>query len=433
VIVSNGPPASHYNVVVLSEGYTSAQLAQFRSDATNAVNSLFSREPFLEYRPYFNAFAIAVASAESGSDHPSYPLTKKTYFNSTYDSSDRIITIPAGTNGQLKVDALLKTNMPNCDLAVLLVNDLVPGGSDGAEKTAIVSASGIADIMAHETAHVVAGLGDEYTLAFPGYPDVEEPNTTRETNRTSVKWKAWIADTTPVPTPATEEFQDVVGLFEGAHYHETGWYRPKLNCTMQSQYTPEFCEVCREALVLAFYGKVRPLASGSPQQSRLFPSNAVPVVFAVNLLQPATHSLSVEWQLNGATITNANSTNITLFPATLEAGTNTVEAIIADTTPFVRTDPGGLLRQTNTWTLRNDLSYTPPEIVLSGAGWTPDGSFAFTLSGTALQASIEGSTNLLNWVLLDTCTLVNGPIRWTNAGPAWSGARFFRGRVADVQ
>ena len=66
-ILTNGPTANRVNVAILSEGYTSAQLGQFLVDATNTVNALLAGEPFSEYRPYFNAFAISVASAQSGS------------------------------------------------------------------------------------------------------------------------------------------------------------------------------------------------------------------------------------------------------------------------------------------------------------------------------------------------------------------------------
>ena len=96
-ILTNGPVSNRLNVVVLSEGYTTTQLAQFLVDATNAVNALLAHPPYQEYRNYFNAFAIKVASSQSGSDHPSWPTasTANTYFNSTYDAAyDRLITIP---------------------------------------------------------------------------------------------------------------------------------------------------------------------------------------------------------------------------------------------------------------------------------------------------------------------------------------------------
>jgi hypothetical protein len=178
-ILTNGPVSNRLNIVVLSEGYTSNQLAQFAVDATNAVNALLSHPPYQEYRSYFNAFAIKVASNESGSDHPADPLYHDTYFNSSYDPvSDRLITIPPNfadsnySHGQGKVDALLQTNMPNCHLPILLVNDITDGGSDGFNKTAITSIGyELPEILTHETGHVLANLGDEYTTPYPGSPD----------------------------------------------------------------------------------------------------------------------------------------------------------------------------------------------------------------------------------------------------------------------
>ena len=145
-ILTNGPVSNRLNIVVLSEGYTTSQLAQFSVDATNAVKGLLSHPPYQEYRSYFNAYAIKVASTQSGSTHPADGITNNTYFNSIYDPAwDFLITIPPNwadanySHGQGKVDALLQTFMPNCQLPVLLVNDSTYGGSDGFYKTAIAS------------------------------------------------------------------------------------------------------------------------------------------------------------------------------------------------------------------------------------------------------------------------------------------------------
>src|SRR5437016_3948921 len=265
-ILTNGPVSNRLNIVLLSEGYTTNQLPQFLADATNAVNALLSHPPYLEYRSYCNAFAISVASAQSGSDHPSYPQYRNTYFNSTYDLTDVRITIPTNSTGQGKVDALLKTFVPRCHLPILLVNDVARGGSDGFDKTAVVSSSAIAIesslgqpyILTHESGHVLANLGDEYTNSYPGFPNTEEPNTTRETRRDFIKWKAWISTNTPIPTPATDSAD--IGLFQAAHYHRTNCSRPKLNSAMGAVGTP-FCDVCREALTLAFYKRGRPVDS----------------------------------------------------------------------------------------------------------------------------------------------------------------------------
>src|SRR5207302_10756822 len=70
-ILTNGPVSNRLNIVILSEGYTTNQLPQFLADATYAVNTLLSHPPYEEYSNYCNAFAIQVASSQSGSDHPS--------------------------------------------------------------------------------------------------------------------------------------------------------------------------------------------------------------------------------------------------------------------------------------------------------------------------------------------------------------------------
>src|ERR1035437_7206808 len=127
-ILTNGPTSNRLNVVELSESYISNELAQFSADATNAVNAILSHPPYQEYSAYFNAYAIKVASSQSGSDHPSWGSYVSTYFSSSYDSlSDILITIPADSTGQGRVDALFQTYMPRCQLPVLLVNDPTPG------------------------------------------------------------------------------------------------------------------------------------------------------------------------------------------------------------------------------------------------------------------------------------------------------------------
>ena len=142
-ITTNGPASNRVNLVILAEGYRTDQYPQFLADATTAANMLLTNAPYGEYRSYFNTFAIAVPSVEAGSDHPSYPAFKNTYFNSTFGPSDYYLTIPADSQGQGKVDALINTYLPQADLVVLLVNDdTLAGGSDGGGKTAIVSRAG---------------------------------------------------------------------------------------------------------------------------------------------------------------------------------------------------------------------------------------------------------------------------------------------------
>ena len=429
-ILTNGPVSNRLNIAVLSEGYTASQLAQFPVDATNAVNALLSHLPYQEYRSYFNAFAIKVASNESGSDHPASGVYHDTYFNSTYDPvSDYLITIPADSTGQGKVDALLQTFLPNCQLPILLVNDPTGGGSDGFYKTAIASTAVVfyetpplpPGILTHETGHVLANLGDEYTTSYPGFPDTEEPNTTQQTNRLLIKWKAWISTNTPIPTPNTVG-EGVVGLFEGAHYHTTNWYRPELNCAMGSLGVP-FCSVCSEALVLAIYQRVRPVDGFSPASTNFSVTTMQALAFSLTLLQPATHNLNVQWFTNGVSRSGATNLGFTLSPQSFVNGTNWVSALVKDNTALVRNDPTNLLSQTVTWTVNVSL----PQLRLDSPLWLTGGRFVFRVAGYAPQGVvIQSSTNLSTWVPLATNSLVGGQLWRTNSAASSSFRTFYR-------
>jgi hypothetical protein len=430
-ILTNGPVSNRLNIVVLSEGYTTNQLAQFAVDATNAVNALLSHQPYQEYSNYFNAFAIKVASNQSGSAHPTGPpYTTYTYFNSIYETNSDLITIPPNfadanySDGQGKVDALLQTFMPKCNLPVLLVNDRSDdGGSDGFDKTAIVAVTyELPEILTHETGHVLANLGDEYTNAYPGFPDTEEPNTTQQTNRSLIKWNAWISPNTPIPTTPPDSYPDVIGLFEGAHYHTTGWYRPKLDCLMRHPYVP-FCEVCSEALVLAIYQRVRPVDGFSPASTNFSVSTTQALAFSLSLLQPATHNLNVQWFTNGVPRTGATNLSFTLLPQSFANGTNWVSAVVKDNTPLVRNDPTNLLSQTLSWAVNVSL----PQLRLDSPLWLTGGKFAFRIVGTAPQGVVvQSSTNLSNWAPVVTNSLVGGQLWYTNSAAGSSPRKFYR-------
>jgi hypothetical protein len=441
-IVTNGPATNRVNLVFFAEGYTNGELAAFLNDATNAANDFLSAAPYSEYSNYFNVFAVFTNSAHTGSTHlisQSY-AHGFTYFNSSYDdSSDYYITIPPNTvdanpaHGQGEINSLLWTNYrsillsTNNNLPALLVNDPVDGGSDGGSsdygRTAISSIGNVGYILVHESGHTLGGLGDEYTLAYPGYStNDDEPNTTVQTNLADIKWKAWVADGTPLPTPLLIDYEDAVGLFVGAHYHTNGWYRPSENCCMQS-FGVGFCPVCQEALVLAIYGKVRPIDQRQPATNSLTVTSPQKLSFSLSLLQPATHALSVQWRTNGVAVGGATNPALDLWPAQLGNGTKTVEADVWDATGLVRTDTGNVLKQTNLWT----LSVALPVLQIDSLEWLANGCFSLRVTGSApAGVVIQLSTNLTQWLAVQTGALSGGKWFYTNAGAAAAPKRFFR-------
>ncbi len=107
-------------------------------------------------------------------------------------------------------------------------------------------------VIVHEFGHAFAGLADEYEepdnpLALLYNLDVEpwEPNITTLVDFES-KWADLVAPGTPIPTPNTNQYNNVVGAFEGGGYLSQGMYRPQRNCMMRD-YAP-FCAVCNRTL-----------------------------------------------------------------------------------------------------------------------------------------------------------------------------------------
>jgi hypothetical protein len=274
--------------------------------------------------------------------------------------------------------------MPQYDIVALIVNDTEYGGSGGFPLIASVNTSS-AEIAIHELGHSFSGLGDEYSTAYPGYPDIEEPNTTMQTNRALIKWTSWILPTTLVPTPDVSSNSTVVGLFEGAHYHTTGWYRPKRSCKMRSLGVP-FCEVCSETLVKSIYGQIRPIETTSPATNNvIILTNAASVSLSVSNIAPSTHTLSVQWFTNNIAVSGVTSTVFTVPGFALPSGTNLVRADVTDATSFVRNDSSQVLKDTRTWRVASVFA-APRLSAVGGPGqvtisWTANAS-GFVLEST---------------------------------------------------
>lgn len=416
-VLTNGPTNKRINIVFLSEGYTTNELEQFRRDATNTANALLTVPPFDGFRSYFNAYAIAVASVESGSDHPSTGIARNTYFNSTYESygTAQLLTIPPNdrdgsyANGQGKVTALLNQFMPEWDIVVLIVNDTVYGGAGGQYMTVSKHASA-PEIARHELGHSFAGLGDEYSTPYPGYPATEEPNTTRETNRNAVKWKAWIDPGTPVPTPVGSTTAASVGLFEGAHYNATGWYRPKNSCKMRTLGTA-YCEVCQETLVKSIYSRMGTIQGQAPTSLLANLVAASSRSFQVETPAPQGRALKVRWTFNGTPLTNT-TTNVVISTAQLVAGTNTIKVDVTDDTTMVRTDPSDFLHDSQTWQV---VVAPGAQLRLIAPTLLGDGRMVFNVTGKAPNGfKIQASANFATWTNLISSGPLDGSITLTN-------------------
>lgn len=352
-ITETGPRTARLNLVMLSEGYTASELAanKFKNDATTISNALLTTEPFKSYRPFFNVYGIAVASAESGADQGAAGGSRNTYFNATFNSYgiDRLLTIDS--TGYSRATSLLNALVPERDIVLVIVNDSKYGGSGG--SIAVTSTNPSApEIAIHEIGHSFAGLGDEYD--YDGSVPSEDPNTTQETRRSFIKWNHWINAGTPIPTAETSAYGNgLVGLFEGAAYNPTGWYRPTLTSKMNELGEP-FYAVNEEAIVLSIYGRVSPLTSSSPASSTIAVSQPdQSLVFTVDgpSVAATAPAITVQWKLDGVVVAGQTGRTLTLLSNTVGNGTHSLVADVSDPTPKVRKDTANLLKDSRSWTL----------------------------------------------------------------------------------
>lgn len=333
-----GSTNNHINIVFLAEGYQQSEMSKFHYDVLKATNALFNISPYEEYKTFFNVYAIDVPSEQSGTDHPksaddcptdSEIFEADTYFNSTFDGSvHRLLVI--GNSG--KARSVLRNTIPNWDIAFVVVNHAMYGGSGG--TWAVFSThSSAPQIAIHEVGHSFANLADEYDYGGGGR---EGPNVTSITDRSNIKWKNWIKDSTPIPTPETNSYNNVIGLFEGASYEVSDWYRPKLNCMMKSLGS-SFCEVCKEQTILTIYDLVEPYSGYHPRSGPIEISHNYQGLFEVDTRKLPANTISLNWYLDSSLVAT-NARYYRVRGAHLSDGGHVLIAKIADSTSMVRTD-----------------------------------------------------------------------------------------------
>jgi hypothetical protein len=389
-VEANGARGSRVNLVFLSEGYTSVEMGQFAADVQAALDFLFTKEPWVRYRSYCNIYRIQVASNQSGTDSTYEPRTgpkvyRDTYFHSGFvtDNIDRLNII--SFEGETRAYSLLNQHVPEYDIPIVMVNDPSYGGSGGpvAVTTTHADSSGI---LEHELGHSFGRLTDEYDDATPGYPATEYPNATAQTARAQIRWNVWIDQATPLPTPENSPtYEGKVGLFEGANYRASGWYRPHDDALMRNLFR-EPGSVTREAFILKYYGKISPIDGRSPTALNQTITSQVPLSFSVTPKVPSTGpALTVEWRLNDV-LQGETGTTFNILSKVLGNGTHKVKAIVRDPTSWVRRDPTALLVDEVTWTLTLSNQTDPPVIATP----LPEGRVLAVGDGLHLDATSTG-------------------------------------------
>ena len=255
-IVNVGLSSKRWDLVIISEGYQSGQLAQFATDADSLKNALLAAPPFSSMTAAINVFRIDVESTDSGADEPAAcggsGATRHTFLDATFCGNGNLFRY-------LKVDKsrtilLANHETPNWNAIVVIVNTPHYGGAALGQVAVCSKHPQTIDIALHELGHVF-GLADEYEEGLGKYhpPEPASVNVTKKT--TPLKWGSLVLPTTPVPTrvnaacraygPTGPVAKGVVGALEGAKGHECNIYRPSAGCRMRDV-GDDFCAVCQD-------------------------------------------------------------------------------------------------------------------------------------------------------------------------------------------
>jgi len=267
-IVDAGPPEQRWNVVIVSEGYRSDEMAQFAIDAQQFAGAVLAAAPFDRLKPAINIYRVDVTSKESGAKDPTKcggtGAKPRTYFDTSFCTNNIRRLLVAKNSRVLKV---VDKHVPQWHMAFLAVNSPISGGSGGPVAT-FSKAPGSLEIAIHEMGHSAFGLADEYeyysNCAESGHNkhsggEPSQPNITTNKNRATTKWRSLIQASTPVPTTANADCAHcdpqpspvavgTIGLFEGADYYHCNVYRPEFDCRMRNLNRP-FCAVCQQVIV----------------------------------------------------------------------------------------------------------------------------------------------------------------------------------------
>lgn len=306
-IAKAGPDENRIIFVVLGDGYLESQLDKFVDDAKNTIEYMFSQSPFLEYKDFFNVYAVKVPSNVEGASQGMFNRIDNYYRSvSGYGGVSRLLM----SSSNSRINAVLKNNTPNYDQVLMLVNTSTYGGSGG--KVAFTSMhSSFRQIATHEIGHSFAGLSDEYWSGKS-----EKPNSTSDGNPETIRWKNWLG---------------VNGIGIYPYKEDPTVFRPHQSCRMNNMIS-DFCSVCKEAIVDTIYSRVSNIDEYFPAEKDLLDHT----LFSIKTLAPTTNTLRIEWLLNGMMV-KRNSLTLDISQFDLE-DENILVCNVLDTTHLTRND-----------------------------------------------------------------------------------------------
>jgi hypothetical protein len=392
-IINNGDPQNRVDLAVLGDGYTAAEQQKYQNDVQNFLQGFFAQEPFHEYQRYLNVHRIDVISSQSGADHPERNFFVNTALDAAYNCGGIQRLICVNTSN---VNAVVSNTLGPAqhDMVLVIVNDSEYGGSGGAVAVASTNAA-VVELVLHEEGHSFGFLADEY--GGPPPPSCNnsvepfQPNATKETQRSLIKWNHWIDQSTPIPTTSTNP--GVPGLYQAALYCDVGLYRPTYLSKMRALNFP-YEQINVEQLIKRIYSYVIPFDSATPAPGDVMLAQGQMQSFTVSTPLPFTHSLSISWLVDNQQ--QATGPTYILDSTNLSPGDHSVAVMISDPTTMVRSDPSQLLKAQRFWTVT--VTTTVPTLEFSASNYNANEGDVFAtitvnrMGDTSAASSVDFAT-----------------------------------------
>ncbi|MDR1518166.1 MAG: hypothetical protein LBS52_08780 [Dysgonamonadaceae bacterium] len=288
------------NIVFMGDGFTETDITDgtYMDAMDRAINAFFSKEPYITYKKWFNAWVVDVVSegngvamsASIGTDGYCIPSTTTRLKTRWRPDPSRSITgdhdivkqyayrVPAvnGTFDDLMVIVIMKCNVwkGTCWMWRMSYPTSDYGNGQSISYFANVGPPSYTEdhfrqMVLHEAGgHGFSKLADEYNTDGTPYPsaaDIATYNagvTTQGWSKniditgslTDVKWNHFIDD-----SPTAPYYHENIQTFEGASYHDHDMWRPTQTSIMRSSSILDFNAPSRESI----YYRIHKLVFGA--------------------------------------------------------------------------------------------------------------------------------------------------------------------------
>lgn len=257
-LVTKAKKSPHLVITFYAEGYPAGKEEQFLAAVKRAEN-IINEYPFplndhFEIRAVYAVSNTKLNSARNlGLPVPEFDSFFGMYFP-YWDNMGRWYHILYPTREQKLREGLAQAVY---DYPILLVDsDDYWGVGNYNSHTALPAENhrSFQYLFIHEFGHFM-GLNEEYHEPAPNRteltfaPGIYEPwsqNTTFLRDSSKLKWKKFVAEDTPIPTPV-RWWSNKIGAYKGGYSSAPGLnHKPSLNCAMDSK--ANFCPVCLDAI-----------------------------------------------------------------------------------------------------------------------------------------------------------------------------------------